>query len=115
MRATGRGEYAPKNLALLGGRPFRQSEFAATVGALMRPPPRYSVSPWPGGTVPTFSDMLREALIGFGLMEWRPSLREQIAAQMKIEALAVELEDLDSGPEAEPAKLDLILLNARCA
>ena len=53
--------------------------------------------------------MLTDLLVGYGLMERRPSLREQMAEQLRIERLAEELQDLDSpaalgSPEISPAR-----------
>jgi hypothetical protein len=48
--------------------------------------------------------MLTDLLVGYGLMERRPSLREQMAETQRIEALAEELQDLDSPPALDSAR-----------
>jgi hypothetical protein len=61
------------------------------------------------GRAPTFSAMPTDLLVGYGWMERRPSLREQMAEQLRIEGLAEGLQDLDSppalgSPEISPAR-----------
>ena len=72
-------------------------------------PPWSFAGPSRSGRAPTFSAMLTDLLVGYGLMERRPSLREQMAEQLRIERLAEELQDLDSpaalgSPEISPAR-----------
>ena len=65
----------------------------------MRPPPRYSVSPLPSiSTRPgfvtrpiTFSEVLSELLVGYGLAKRRPPMREGI----------VSSPDVDSSPRLD--------------
>jgi hypothetical protein len=67
-------------------------------------PPWSFAGPSRSGRGPTFSSMLTDLLVGYGLMERRPSLREQMAETQRIEALAEELQDLDSPPALDSAR-----------
>ena len=69
---------------------LRPAPAAVDLGAQDASAPRYSTSPLPsfatrfatrpgGGREPTFSEALSELLIGFGLMERRPTLKQQLA------------------------------------
>ena len=58
----------------------------------------------PGGRELTFSDMLTELLVGYGLVKRRPSLRDQTIEQQKVERVAEEFEAEEAKAKIEAFK-----------